>query len=384
MNSMSIALRYDRWKNYSQSILARDGVFNVYVNTSGGPIAVNGGNEVDEEGSAPSQAINSIAIPQSDADYIRWAIATLDSYIAPDFRFVSSAAEANIDIHLDSDLQWENVESVGSGSSAGVVLADESGPNSGNWEIIGDAGSLIRSAGTSWLSYFYVHEIGHVMGLEHPFNGKDGDYELSLDPLSSVGPDFTVMSYKPARGEYPNFFTSNDLSTLIDMWGAETAPSGTGSYEGSFRSGKVVTGGVDDDIINGGNLDDRLTGGFGSDTIYAGRGRDWISSFPDGSSDNIFITTSLAGRKKAAKAKRRKSSGSVEVDVIEDLGPEDRLFFDSKEAGKAAISVRSVSYVSPSYGEQSGLGIYLGGALQAVYIGGDLSGDALRSITSFG
>ena len=60
------------------------------------------------------------------------------------------------------------------------------------------------------------------------------------DPWRSAYPEDTVMAYRnPARGFWPEFFTTNDLQALIQIWGAESSGSVTDT-----RS-LVVSGGTE-------------------------------------------------------------------------------------------------------------------------------------------
>ena len=67
----------------------------------------------------------------------------------------------------------------------------------------------------------FLHELGHAMGLEHPFDDSDGDCLHSNQPWSAESTDasVTVMAYKSSEKPV-GFFTELDLSTLQSIHGA--------------------------------------------------------------------------------------------------------------------------------------------------------------------
>jgi len=67
----------------------------------------------------------------------------------------------------------------------------------------------------------FLHELGHALGLEHPFDDSDGDCLHSDEPWSENATDasVTVMAYKSAA-EPVGFFTDLDLATLQSIHGA--------------------------------------------------------------------------------------------------------------------------------------------------------------------
>lgn len=172
--------------------------------------------------------------------------------------------------------------------------------------------------GDVFLDYAYaaethtlLHEIGHALGLKHPFEGSP-----TLTPASDNTSN-TVMSY---TGERQNDLRPFDLDAIRAIYGAQTSDAaGLAAWDWNAassvltRSGNsgandiygvgvrdVMSGGGGGDLLLGFGGNDVLNGGGGADTIYGGTGRDKVTGgggadmlYGDEGNDR-FVFTSVA------------------------------------------------------------------------------------------
>jgi hypothetical protein len=114
-----------------------------------------------------------------------------------------------------------------------------------------------------------LHELGHALGLKHPF---EGDVQL---PDATDTTSFTVMSYTHVGGPYQDF-NPYDIAALMFLYGGDglAGDLGQGSdgvYLVGTAAGDALTSGSGDDTLQGGGGNDALNGGPGTDTaVYTG------------------------------------------------------------------------------------------------------------------
>ena len=436
--------------DFTRSIVARDGVIDVYLHTQGGEVMVDGGG-------FGGQIIESVSIDQADQDYIKGVVSDLDQRLDLDFRFVINQADSDLAFYYDTEIDFGD-----SGVTLGVAISN-SDASGDSWELFLNTPAFLNDQ--AYLRYALIHELGHSLGLEHPFDNTDGDAVDGItNPWNSVYPEDTVMAYRnPLTGSWPQAYTNNDWAALSEIWGAETTSESkvykfdssitasdivgqwfgdnfssvkqskdvtdvtfldihssswadriqinrvvAASYRGDLIQAKqagaaissdsnprvgsvllggsnndivrglagwdVVDGGRGDDLVHGGNGRDIISGGLGRDELHGDFGWNTFRSENDGYSDLIAIKSDQF-LSNWVYGKAENNPNGEKADVIEGLDVSDQIKIIGVETGQ-------LSFANATAHGISGVGIYGGGALEALYTGGDLSVAQLKEMTS--
>ena len=194
--------------DFIKNIYLVDNSMDIYLHNSAGKINVKGG--VYGE-----QVINTLAMDISDLYFYKSVLANLDLTLDIDFNIVNEAAEADISFFYDTEIKVNGETDI-----LGIVVQNNFEERS-SYEVFLNYPSFDENV--SYLRYAFLHELGHVLGLEHPFNDDDGDvFENVTSPWTSAYPEETVMAYRqPRLGSWPQYFSDNDLNALRSIWGVQ-------------------------------------------------------------------------------------------------------------------------------------------------------------------
>lgn len=154
---------------------------------------------------------------QEEIDKANELVSRLNTYIDLKLNEVSSRRKADLVI----------IGVCEDGNTTGMVADNEFGDQ--YYLLLNGCNGVLDVEGQPVL--LFLHELGHALGLEHPFDDSDGDCLYSDKPWSRESADasVTVMAYKSSKKPV-GFFTDLDLATLQSIHGA--AEDSPGNFVG--------------------------------------------------------------------------------------------------------------------------------------------------------
>ena len=136
--------------------------------------------------------------------FIRELFSKLDEIIDLDFEEMNNNNGSLIDIY--------SVKSSTSMSENVVGQAIQQTSSAGKWWDIIWKNTNANERESLLDQHTIVHELGHVLGLSHPFNA----------PFNEIwNTDDTVMSYNQSPDGWDTWYSQEDILALISIWGRE-------------------------------------------------------------------------------------------------------------------------------------------------------------------
>lgn len=184
-----------------------------------------------------------------------------------------------------------------------------------------------------------LHELGHAIGLKHPFAESAGDITL---PAREDNTANTLMSYTDAGGPYSTF-QPYDIAALNWIYGGDGLRGALGLNGSGAR---YLTGSNKSETLTGTGFNDIFQGNGGNDMIYGGEGRD--TAIFGGGYGNYRFTNLANGDLAVISAEGETTLSQIDVLQFADMSVE-RANIAATDAVAPAAPVISVTQNAAGY-----------------------------------
>ena len=156
-----------------------------------------------------------------DKTHINYLFKEIDKIIDLDFKEVKSNNGSDIDIYSVKNVSYWDEYVVG--EAIPQIIKE------GSWWDIIWLDKTSKQIVNNFELNTIVHEIGHALGLSHPFEDPFNPQWDSSD---------TVMSYNISKEGWNTWFSDKDLLALISLWGREN-DNGEINFENPYEKYKI-------------------------------------------------------------------------------------------------------------------------------------------------
>ena len=188
-----------------------------------------GGDDIVHNRTSGEELSKSLTPEAWQLAYMRENMAKLEKYIDIDFQEVSSKAESDVMFVIHPVPNKDSVSSFGEFKGSTLMMS-HSGGLASPLHLETDPTKVVHTDQSKATQIeTFLHELGHLIGLEHPWDMKDGDNDqavLTSDDLHTA----TQMGYggQALNGEYTRsgdegWYYDIDMAALISIWGAASA-----------------------------------------------------------------------------------------------------------------------------------------------------------------
>ncbi|WP_306391481.1 DUF4214 domain-containing protein [Telluria beijingensis] len=215
-----------------------------------------------------------------------------------------------------------------------------------------------------------LHELGHAIGLKHPFAESAGDVALPGHEDNTAN---TIMSYTNVGGPYSTF-QPYDIAALNWLYGGDGLRGALGMNGSGAR---YLTGTSKSETLVGTGFNDIFQGNGGNDMIHGGEGRD--TAIFGGNYGNYRFTNLANGDLAVIGAEGETTLNQIDVLQFADMRVE-RADVAASDTAAPAAPVISVTQNAAGY-TSGNRPIFTGaaeaGATVKVYIGQQLVASAV-------